>query len=675
MAIVADIVAGDGQGLEVVGGGGDEGDGAGMVQRTDAGTGTHVPLAAAVHRQLRDLVARIVAQRAVEHGAVAQRHLHVGGGAVDHDIASQAAVVGSEQNVCGGDRASVGEHRVTHPQQAATVEVALLARDDIGVVERQLVVAALQPQRGAVLGLQGAVVEHQTVPVRPEHGDVGAIGTRIRALPMDAQVVGGELGRVHLHDAERGCTQCGYRASVQLRIGRAAAKEDAATAGAMGGDVQVLGADARVGRRRIAARGTQAVDTIAVAIDAAAGDRGSTTPDVHAMAVAVVAIGAERGIGEVGQRVRAGQPDAGIAVAHGEVGTVGGQLGPAVDVDAVAADGLETAAGDIGGGVHAVATVAEQADAAAAAAGTATHDLQRATVVDVEVAVDHVHVAQRQHAAAAAGGQTAAVAAAGFVEGHLQRFQRQQRATLGVHCAVGTVVDLRTGHVQFAATSSGVQSVPAATDTATVQPHLAATGGIDRAVAGAIAEGIDDQVVGADHAARTAGVQRIADGGAAAAAADLQDAALEQDAATGAGKDAAAAAGARDPAAIDRNGAAHTVGLQRVAACTVLQGVVGAQLQAATIGNLQRPLQFGRMHGQGGPQGAGQQAGNQGKARHARAGGRTAAPWGRGVHAVGFLWQGAARLRDLTRQGRVAVETACDGRCRRHPVSLPPVTR
>ncbi|MNU76615.1 hypothetical protein D3C71_661720 [compost metagenome] len=355
------------------------------------------------------------------------------------------------------------------------------------------------------------------------------------------------------------------------------------------------------------------------------------------------------------------------------MGTVGGQLRPAVDVDAIAADGLEAAAGDIGGGVQPVATVAEQTDAAALAAGAASDDLQRATVVDVEVAVDHVHVAQRQHAAAAAGGQTAAVAAAGFVEGHLQRFQRQQRATLGVHCAVGTVVDLRTGHVQFAATPSGVQSMSGAAHTAAIQPELATTGGIDRAVARTVSVSIDDQVVGPDHATRTAGVQRIADGGAAVA--DLQDAALDHDAATGAGKDAAAAAGARDPAAIDRNGAAHTVGLQRVAACTVLQGVVGAQLQAATIGNLQRPLQFGRMHGQGGPQGAGQQAGNQGKARHARAGGRTAAPWGRGVHAVGFLWQGAARLRDLARQGRVAVETACDGRCRRHPVSLPPVTR
>ncbi|WP_210237591.1 hypothetical protein, partial [Mesorhizobium sp. M8A.F.Ca.ET.142.01.1.1] len=36
-----------------------------------------------------------------------------------------------------------------------------------------------------------------------------------------------------------------------------------------------------------------------------------------------------------------------------------------------------------------------------------------------------------------------------------------------------------------------------------------------------------------------------------------------------------------------------------------------------------------------------------------------------------FLWQGAARLRELARQGRVAAEATCDGGCRRHRASVP----
>ncbi|CRD45440.1 exported hypothetical protein [Stenotrophomonas maltophilia] len=36
-----------------------------------------------------------------------------------------------------------------------------------------------------------------------------------------------------------------------------------------------------------------------------------------------------------------------------------------------------------------------------------------------------------------------------------------------------------------------------------------------------------------------------------------------------------------------------------------------------------------------------------------------------------FLWQGAARLRELARQGRVAAEATRDGSCRRHRTSVP----
>ncbi len=420
MATVTHVVAADSDGLETARRRCIEGNGAGVFECTDAGTVTHVPLAAAIQRQLCDLVTGVVAQGAAELSTVAQHHVHLRSRAVDDHVAAQAAVVRGEADLGRCHRAAISEHGIADPQQSAANQVTCLTGDNGGIVECQFVVASLQPQRWAVQGLDLAVVEHQPIPVGTKYGDVGTIGARVRSQRLDVQGVRSELCSVHLHDAERGCAMGGDRAAVQLYVRGTAAQEHTTGHRTVGRNVEIPGTDPGVGRWRVAAGSAQAVDAIAMGINAATGDRRVATPYVHTVAIPVVTKGADHSVAQVRQRVGTGQPDTGTAIAHGEVRALGGQLAPAVDVDAVAAGAFKAGIGDFRCGERSTGPVSHQSDAAAVGGGGAPGDAEDPPVVNVEVAIDDIHVAQRQHASAAACGQAAAGTVGCLRERHRQ---------------------------------------------------------------------------------------------------------------------------------------------------------------------------------------------------------------------------------------------------------------
>ncbi len=80
----------------------------------------------------------------------------------------------------------------------------------------------------------------------------------------------------------------GDRAAVQLYVRGTAAQEHTTGHRTVGRNVEIPGTDPGVGRWRVAAGSAQAVDAIAMGINAATGDRRVATPYVHTVAIPVV---------------------------------------------------------------------------------------------------------------------------------------------------------------------------------------------------------------------------------------------------------------------------------------------------------------------------------------------------------------------------------------------------